>query len=161
NGDGKVDLVGFGEGAVYAALGQGSDAQYNGGASFSPLLTLVGDLSAAQGYGETTERGVDFVGSFSLASGDHFATLWGGGPDGLHYDVAVGSRSTTSSGGVTYKIPQFEVTSRVYGDFGIAQGWTPQHTVDVAFLGKSNPFASIIGFGDAGLLIGPQAFSPD
>src|ERR1019366_6999964 len=38
-------------------------------------------------------------------------------------------------------------------------GWTQSYTEDVAFISKTDTYASIVGFGDAGMWIGPEAFS--
>jgi hypothetical protein len=159
NGDGKDDLVGFGTAAVYVSFGQGSSAQYNGGASLSSTVPLINDLTSAQGFSTAYQRGVDFVGNFTSSPADKFATIWSEGADGFHYDVATGSTSYVDSGGQSYSVPAYGV-SRSYGDFGFAQGWTQNYTIDVGFVSKKDSYASVAGFGEAGLLIGPQAFSP-
>lgn len=158
NGDGKSDLIGVSAYGVYVMLGQGNEAQYNGGASLSSTVDQL--LPASAGYDQTTQRGVDYVGNFTNSPSDHFATIWGVGADGLHYNVATGSTSATDAGGVAYQTPIYEATPRVYPDFGLAQGWTDHNNVQTAFLSTSDAFASIVGFGDTGVWVATQAFSP-
>lgn len=147
NGDGRADLVGFGDSTVYAAASLGNAGQYTGGASFSPTLNaLANDFSISQGYTSSNQRGIDYVGNFSSSPSDHFPTLWAVGADGLHYAAVTDSGSAA--------------TTHVYDNFGLAQGWTPNYKVDVAFLSKTDSYASIVGFGDAGLWVGQNAFDP-
>ena len=136
NGDGKDDLVGFGT-AVYVSFGQGNSAQYNGGASLSNAVPLINDLTSAQGFSAAYQRGVDFVGNFSSSPADKFATIWSEGAEGFHYDVATGSTPYVDSGGQSYAVPTYGA-SRAYGDFGSAQGWTENYTIDVSFVSKND-----------------------
>jgi hypothetical protein len=150
NGDGKADLIGFGDSTVFAAASLGTTGQYTGGPSFSPNLdALLNDFSISQGYTQENQRGVDYVGNFTSSPTNHYASVWAVGGDGLHYATAVDS----ASGGITY-------TSHAVNNFGLAQGWTPTYAIDAVFLSQSDAYASIVGFGDAGLWIGQQAFNP-
>lgn len=150
NGDGKADLIGFGNSTVFAAASLGTTGQYTGGPSFSPNLNaLVDDFSISQGYTQVNQRGVDYVGNFTNSPANRYSTIWAVGADGLHYATAIDS----AAGGITY-------TSFTVNNFGLAQGWTPTYAVDAVFLSQNDPYASIVGFGDAGLWIGQQAFNP-
>jgi hypothetical protein len=154
NGDGRADLIGFGNSTVFGAASLGTAGQYTGGASFSTNLdALVNDFGIATGYTQANQRGVDFVGNFSNSPTDHYGTIWAVGPDGFHYAAVVDSSSATATGGATY-------ATFTYGDFGLAQGWTKNYAVDVAFLSTSDSYASVVGFGDAGLWVGQQVFDP-
>lgn len=150
NGDGRADLVGFGDSSVFATLGMGTDAQYLGGASLANSLNVVtNDYGISQGYSQQNQRGVDFVGNFASDSTSHVASIWGVGEEGFYYSVATDS----SDGGLAYQLHS-------YGNFGLAQGWSPTYSIDVTFLSASDSYASIVGFGDAGLWVGPEAFAP-
>jgi len=157
NGDGKSDMVGVSAYGVFGALGQGNEAQYNGGPSFASAVQL---LPASAGFDQTTQRGVTYVGNFTSDASAHFGTIWGVGQDGFEYSVATSSTSTTDIGGVTYQTPVYQTTPQLYDNFGLAQGWTDNYTVDLGFLSNSDAYASIVGFGESGVWVGPQAFDP-
>ena len=160
NGDGRQDLIGFGNSAIFGVLGMDDSAQYLGGPSFTggTFNVRIADFGIDQGYANTKLRNVDFLGNFTDEPGARFASVWAQGPDGLRYYVATDSTTITDVGGGTYQVPVFETTPRLYTDFSATQGWTDRHTIDVGFLSNTNAFASVIGFGELGILIGDQVF---
>lgn len=161
NGDGVKDFVGFGDAAVYVHLGAVDDV--------TGSLYLSGDqaasiaaFSADQGYTATSRRGVDYVGNFvggPSGSGSHLPVIWGMTANGIDFYKPV-----ISGGALSY-----EATTSHYDWFGSGLGWSGnEHRLDFAFVSTGNSetgmasddYASILGFGYAGLTLAPQAFSP-
>ena len=151
NGDGKADVVGFGDAATYIAMGLG------GGHAW---YASVPDFGLAQGYTQANPRGAAYVGNFSSDPSDKFATIWGQGDAGIWYYVATGSTTTVDNKGNINAAPDYEASPRLHNDFGVSQGWSAHYTMDVGFISNTDTFGSILGFGDSGLLVGAQAFDP-
>ena len=47
-----------------------------------------------------------------------------------------------------------------YENFGTEQGWSPHNGFDITFLSSTDTYASVLGFGNDGIVVAPQAFSP-
>ena len=124
NGDGKSDLIGFGDAAVWVSLGQGNGSQYNDGPSFSKTMSVTENFTIAQGFSAAYARGIEFVGNFTNSPTDRFATIWAEGSDGFYFDVATSSNTYVDAMGNSYLVPVYGNNPVAYGNFGEAQGWT-------------------------------------
>jgi phospholipase C len=124
-GDGKADLIGFGNDGVWVALG-------NGDGTFQAPKFVVADLGYNQGW--RVDQNPRFV---MDVMGNGKADLVGFGNDGVW--VAL------SNGDGTFQLPKL-----VLAAFNPAQGW--QGTKHLRIMGDLNGDrrADIIGFGDAG-----------
>ena len=128
NGDGRADVVAFGDPGVFVALGQ-----TNG--TFAAPVLRVRDFGTAQGW--RTDRHPRTVAD---VDGDGRDDLVGFGNAGVIVSYAQPDGSFTA--------PQLEVR-----DFGRNQGWrVDQHVRELADL-SGNGTADIVGFGYSGVTI--------
>ena len=127
-GDGRADIVGFGDAGVWTAVN-------NGDGSFQSMKFVVGDLGYNQGW--RVDQHPRFVVD---VTGNGKADIVGFGDAGVW--TAVGN------GDGTFQAPKF-----VIADLGYNQGWRvdqhPRFVVDITGNGK----ADIVGFGDAGVWV--------
>jgi trans-aconitate methyltransferase len=124
NGDGKADIIGFGQAGTLVALG-------NGDGTFQTARLVVSNFGVAQGWNNDTlyHRAVADV------NGDGKADIVGFGQAGTYVALAKGDGT-------------FNDAQLVLANFGAAQGWSSQDTfprlvADVNGDGK----ADIVGFG--------------
>jgi hypothetical protein len=129
-GDGRADIVGFGDAGVYVALNNG-----DGTFRFTPV-PVINDFGFSAG-GWRVDRHPRLVG---VLSSSHHADIVGFGDAGVI--VARGN------GNGTFQAPQLMLE-----DFGFNQGWRvdkhPRFLADVTGEGR----ADIVGFGDAGVYV--------
>jgi phospholipase C len=127
-GDGRADIVGFGDAGVWTAVN-------NGDGTFGSMRFVIGDLGYNQGW--RVDQHPRFVVDIT---GDRKADIVGFGDAGVW--IALGN------GDGTFQAPRF-----VVADLGYNQGWRvdqhPRFVVDVTGDGK----ADIVGFGDAGVWV--------
>jgi trimeric autotransporter adhesin len=136
NGDGKADIVGFGENAVFVALGK-----YDG--SFGSPSTEIAYFGAAVSAGSWTSNEL-YPRQLADVNGDGLADIVGFGKHGVEVALATG-------GG------HFGAASLVLAQFGAeadAGGWTntqlyPRELADV----NGDGMADIIGFGEHGVYV--------
>jgi phospholipase C len=125
-GDGKADLVGFGDAGVWVALG-------NGDGTFQSAQFVLADLGYNNGWrvGQHPRYVAD-------VTGDGKADLVGFFDDGVHVALGNGDGS-------------FQPPAPVFTEFDPAKGW--QGTKHLRILGDLNGDhrADIIGFGDPGV----------
>ncbi|AAZ97308.1 hypothetical protein Tbd_1355 [Thiobacillus denitrificans ATCC 25259] len=125
-GDGRADIVGFGDAGVWTALG-------NGDGTFQPPQFVLGDLGYDSGW--RVERHPRFLVDLN---GDGRADIVGFGGAGVW--TALGN------GDGTFQPPQF-----VLADLGYESGWRvekhPRFVVDLTGNGPTD----LVGFGDAGV----------
>ena len=127
-GDGRADVVGFGDGGVFVALN-------NGNGTFQPPKFVVADLGFNQGW--RVDKHPRFLADLT---GDRRADMVGFGNDGVF--VAL------NNGNGTFQAPKL-----VVGDLGFNSGWRvdkhPRFLADLTGDGR----ADIVGFGDAGVFV--------
>jgi len=140
-GDGRVDIIGFGDAGVYTSLN-------NGNATFQPVKRVVDDLGYVAG-GWRVEKHPRFIADLT---GDRRGDIVGFGDAGVY--------ACYNNGDGTFKPPKL-----VVADFGyVAGGWRvekhPRFLSDLTGDGR----ADIIGFGDAGVYVafnnGAGGFGP-
>jgi VCBS repeat protein len=140
-GDGRLDIVGFGEAGVYVALG-------NGDGTFQPTQFAVADLGYDSGW--RVDRHVRLAVDLT---GEGRADLVGFGEAGVY--VALGNGDGT-----------FQPVAFALADLGFDSGWRvdrhPRFVADVTGEGR----ADLVGFGNAGVYVaysngdGTFTFSP-
>ena len=141
NPSGDADYVGFGTSSVIMAFGESTV----NGPTFTNAIAAVHDFGSAEGYTAAVQRG-------AADTGDSIApTVYGQGFKGVYWYDATGGTGTD---------PTYQSTPNLYPDFGSQQGWTPANGFDVVKADSSDAYASILGFGNAGIVVGPQAFDP-
>ena len=133
NGDGRADIVGFGNSDVYVALGQS-----NG--TFSSRLTALAGGAFTASYGWNNER--RYARRLADVNGDGRADIVGFHEDRI--DVSLGQ----SNG--TFAAP---LTGMSGGDFTASKGWTDEnvysrHLEDINGDGR----ADIVGFGSGAIV---------
>ena len=125
-GDGKADIVGFGDAGVWTA-------RSNGDGTFQTPAFVLADLGFDQGW--RVDRHPRFLADIT---GDGKADIVGFGDAGVW--------TARSNGDGTFQTPAF-----VLADLGFDQGWRvdkhPRFLADITGDGK----ADIVGFGDAGV----------
>lgn len=141
-GDGKADILGFGESAVWVSLN-------NGQGSFGPASLVVNNFSCAQGW--RVDRHPRFVADLT---GNKCGDIIGFADDGV--------RVSLNNGNGTFQPPKFVL--QCFGYSAVAGGWrVDKHLRFVGDLTGSG-CADIIGFGDAGVWVsyndGTGCFGP-
>ena len=128
-GNGRADIVGFGDAGVYVALG-------NGDGTFQPVRFVLADFGL-EGGGWRVDRHPRFVVDIT---GNGRADIVGFGDAGVY--IALGNGDGT-----------FQPTQFVIADFGYASGWrVDMHPRLLADLRRSGR-ADIVGFGNAGVYV--------
>jgi phospholipase C len=138
-GDGRADIIGFGDAGVWVALG-------NGDGSFQPARFVLNELGFNKGW--RVEKHPRFVADLT---GDGRADIIGFGDDGVWVALGNGDGS-------------FQPARFVLKELGFNQAWRvekhPRFVVDLTGDGR----ADIVGFGDAGVWValgnGDGSFQP-
>ena len=125
-GDGKADIIGFGDNGVHIALS-------NGDGTFQPSLMTLKEFGYNQGW--RVDEHPRFV---TDLTGDGKADIIGFSDDGVH--VALGN------GDGTFQPPQ-----PVLAEFNQAQGWQAAKHLRITGDLNGDRRADIVGFGDAGV----------
>ena len=136
-----ADYIGFGTSSVVMALGESTA----NGPNFANAIAAVHNFGSTEGYTAVVQRG-------AADTGDTIApTVYGQGFKGVYWYDATGGTAAN---------PTYQSTPNLYPNFGSQQGWTPANGFDVVKADSSDAYASILGFGNAGIVVGPQAFDP-
>jgi ELWxxDGT repeat protein len=141
NPNGGADYVGFGTSSVVIAFGESAAS----GPTFTTAIAAIHNLGSAEGYTADVQRGAADTGGIIAP------TVYGQGFKGVYWYAATGGTATN---------PTHQSTANLYPNFGSQQGWTPANGFDVVKAHSTDAFASILGFGDAGIVVGRQAFDP-
>ena len=154
NGNGNSDYVGFGYSATFIAYG----GTFSGGGSTGPGFTsasaVINDFGTSEGYTADVQRGAAAAG---VGNGD---ILYGQGFAGVWWYAATGATAKTDAAGSPYNVLQYQSTPNLYGNFGSQEGWTSANGFQILKTSASDTYASILGFGYNGIVVGPQAFAP-
>jgi hypothetical protein len=154
NSDGTSDYVGFGDTFTLIAYG-GTFANGQGttGPGFSAATAAVRDFGTSEGYTATMQRGAAAAG---VGDGD---VLYGQGYAGIYWYSATGKTAAIDAAGNTYQVLQYQSSPNFYGNFGTLQGWTSANGFQILKTSAGDASASILGFGNDGIVVGPQAFA--
>jgi probable HAF family extracellular repeat protein len=154
NGDGTSDYLGFGYSATFIAYGGTfSDGQGGTGSGFSTAVAAVNDFGTSEGYTADDQRGAAAAG---VGDGD---ILYGQGYAGVYWYSATSETAETDAAGNTYDVLQYQTSPNFYGNFGTDQGWTSDNGFQILKTSSTDSSASILGFGDDGIVVGPDAFA--
>lgn len=131
NGDGRVDIIGFGDDGVSVSLS-------NGDGTFAPMVFALADFGRDQGW-STQDLFPRIMGD---VNGDGRADIVGFGIEGVYVALA------RADG--TFAAPTLDIA-----DFTARQGWTsqalfPRALADINHDGRID----IVGFGNDGVLVG-------
>jgi len=125
NGDGKIDIIGFGGSKVFAALG-------NGDGTFQQLKTITTEFCAAKGWDGNQPRAVADL------NGDGKVDLIGFGKDGVYVSMAQANGT-------------YAPKKKAINNFSISQGWNSTvHERVVADLNNDGKL-DVVGFGGAAI----------
>ncbi|HJE24710.1 MAG TPA: VCBS domain-containing protein [Methylorubrum populi] len=153
--NGTGDYLAFGYGGVFLSNGiTGADGENHNGPAFTKATVLVSDFGTNQGYTAEMQRGAALTGAGTAE------TIYGQGNAGLYWYEATGSTTHTDAAGKAYTTPTYSDTPHLYADFGTAQGWTEHNGFQILKTGAGDAYASILGFGTFGIVVGEQAFAP-
>jgi hypothetical protein len=154
NGDGTSDYVGFGDQYTFVTYGGTfSNGQGSDGPGFSGVTAAVKDFGSSEGYTAADQRGAAAAG---VGAGD---ILYGQGYAGIYWYEATGETAETDAAGNTYQMLQYQSSPNLYGNFGSNQGWTSDNGFQILKTTSTDSSASILGFGDDGIVVGPDAFA--
>jgi hypothetical protein len=155
NGDGHLDYVGFGATKTYVAYG-GEYLDSSGllDDGFSAGSSIIQNFGTSQGYGRTYDRGAADTG-YGVG-----ATIYAQANRGLYWRGATSATEATDDAGNTYNKLAYETGSHIYEEFGRNQGWQTKHGFDIVFASSTDQYASVLGFGNKGIVVGPEAFAP-
>ena len=152
NDSGTAAYVGFGASDTIMALGGTfASASNRNGPGFSDVFAAVHDFGTQEGYKAAAQRGA------ALTGYGPSATIYGQGYQGIYWYGANGSTIAPNDDGT---VPTYETSPHLYGQFGTQQGWTVNNGFDVVKAQATDSYASILGFGNSGIIVGPQAFAP-
>ena len=147
--NGAVDYLGFGNTQTFGAFG----GTWPSGPGFAGFTALLNDLGVAQGFTQAHQRGAANAG-YGLAE-----IIYGQGDNGIVWYGATQTEIRSIEGQPT-PVPVYEASPHLYANFGIDQGWTVHHSFDIVKASTADSFASILGFGNSGIVVGPDAFAP-
>ena len=155
DGNGTMDYVGFGASSVYVSYGGTYASGQGTGPGFSGAVASVNDFGTSEGYTASVQRGVA-----PTSAGTGGDTIYGQGFAGVYWYAPNGEAAKYDAAGNPYYVLQYQSTPSLYGNFGSQQGWTPSNGFQIVRATTSDAYASIIGFGANGIVVGPQAFAP-
>jgi hypothetical protein len=151
NGDGTSDYVGFGYSATFIAYGGTFSSGGSDGSGFGSATAAVDDFGTSEGYTADVQRGAAAAGVGDI--------LYGQGYAGIYWYEATGETAKTDAAGNTYDVLQYQTSPNFYGNFGTDQGWTSDNGFQILKTTSTDSSASILGFGDDGIVVGPDAFA--
>jgi hypothetical protein len=125
-GDGKGDIVGFGDAGVWTALG-------NGDGTFQPAKFVIQDFGVQQGW--SVDKHPRFLAVLTNS----------GHPDIVGFGDA-GVWTALGNGDGTFQAPKF-----VLADYGYNQGWRVENNPRLLAALTKSKWADIVGFGTAGV----------
>ncbi|MGY2051538.1 hypothetical protein [Methylobacterium sp. JK268] len=152
---GSADYLGFGAEYTFVSNGiTGADGSGNTGPGFTAPAAVIHDFGTNEGYTAQAQRGAANTG-YGVA-----ATIYGQGFAGIYWYGATARSAHTDAAGKTYYTLTYDSTPHFYANFGTQQGWTPHNGFQVLKTSRADTYASILGFGNDGIVVGGQAFAP-
>ncbi|MGY2048638.1 hypothetical protein [Methylobacterium sp. JK268] len=147
--NGSVDYLGFGSDTTFVSNGISFP-----GPGFTNPAGVVHDFGTSQGYDAASQRG-------SAAAGYGVADiLYGQGDAGIYWYGATRQDANYDALGGIFGAQVYETAPHLYADYGRRQGWTAHNGFQIVRTQASDPYASILGFAQGGVLVGNQAFAP-
>lgn len=154
--NGTSDYVAFGFDFTLAAFGGSfSDGLGHKGTGFSQTAALIHNFGTNEGYTVEAQRGSAFTG-YGVSN-----AIYGQGFAGIYWYGATTASTHFDAFGHAYAVPNYETSAHFYGQFGTLQGWSIHNGFDIVKAAATDGFASILGFGNDGVIVGPQAFAPN
>ena len=150
------DTLYLGFGAVGTVVAWGVPGTSPALAEFGAQSVPIHDFGTDQGYDSTRERGVAVYGT-GTSNGLSYQQdiVYGQGNAGIYFYRPL-SAATQSDGVV---VPTYETSPELYREFGTNQGWTQHYNFQTARTTHATP--DIVGFGNGGMIVAPQAFAPE
>jgi len=135
NGDGKADLIGFGDAGTYVALS-------NGDGTFAQARLVLNEFGTSQGW--TSDTSLKRI--VADVNGDGIADIVGFGQSGVVVALGLGDG--------TFAHSRADVAA-----FGLAQGWTsdnstPRELADI----NGDGYLDIVGIGSTGVVASLNAY---
>ncbi|MGY2052776.1 beta strand repeat-containing protein, partial [Methylobacterium sp. JK268] len=155
DGNRRADYLAFG--AEYTFLANGgtfANGQGQTGPGFVGPAGIIHDFGTNEGYTAQAQRGAAMTGAGVAAS------VYGQGYAGVYWYAAQSQTTQTDAAGHTYATPTYDSAPHFYANFGTQQGWTPHNGFQVLKTSRADTYASILGFGNDGIVVGGQAFAP-
>lgn len=153
-----ADYIGFGYDHVTIAWGGTVAGPLSskgpGFLSDSKGSMSIQDFGVAQGYDNTYLRGVDFVNG---AANNFQSTVWSSGDKGFYFYKPVTETVHTDAAGKAYYVADYQGPFFI-NNFGHDQGWDTSHGINVVTAKAGDASASILGFGDYGLVVARDVF---
>ncbi|NET24404.1 polymorphic toxin-type HINT domain-containing protein [Okeania sp. SIO1I7] len=146
NGDGLLDVVGFGYDGVYVALSDGESFQKDEGAR--RWINYFGWNGPAGGWNDE-----NYIRTMSDVNGDGLSDIVGFGRDGVEVSLSDGIIFNPQSLWINY-----------FGSNGPAGGWTTKDDLRMMADVNGDSFSDIVGFGNQGVEVslsdGAVTFGP-
>ena len=156
--NGTADYLAFGDNYTFVADGgTWTNGQGGVGPGFANTTAVIHDFGSNEGYTAAAQRGAAVTG-YGLAE-----SIYGQGFQGIYWYGATSElplSGTMDAAGKTYYTPIYDTSPHLYGQFGTQEGWSVHNGFDIVKASNTDTYASILGFGDAGIVVGPQAFAP-
>lgn len=145
NGDGLLDIVGFGPSWTYVSLNTGT---FSAGTGFTPIQQAIGNFRISDGYTDNNT----FPRMLTDVNGDGLPDIVAFSKTGVVVSL---NRGTFKNNGTTFAAPTPWIS-----DYGANQGWAnnnvlPRKLVDV----NGDGFPDIVAFAPQGVLVSFNKFN--
>lgn len=153
--NGSADYTAFGADRTFVSSGGTvADSQGDLGPGFIGTTSVVQDFGTKQGYTAQAQRGIADTGAGTNTA------VYGQGFAGIYWYGSTGLTSQTDAASHNYSVPNYETAPHLYANFGTQQGWSTHNGFQIVKTGTTDGSTSVLGFGQDGIVVGEQAFSP-